>query len=449
MKNRDYAMIYDQWFGYAWDDPDIQRELRMMRNDAGLVREAFYKDLEFGTDGLRGEIGAGTNRVNIYTIGKATQGLADYLKQCYAGQKPAVAIGYGSRRKSQQFALYAAKVLAGNDIKAYLFREIVPTPCVSYAVRSLECQAGIMIAASHSPADYNGYKVYGSDGCQITVAIAEQIAAKMKRVDIFEGAGQILIREGFENGMVRYIDDQVLTNYVAAVKQQSVLPADTEIDRTMPIVYSPLPGTGLKPILRVLQESGYTNIQVVKEQQTSDGYLDPEIPAALEMSMRYGEKYQAELLLATDPDFDRVGIGVKDNQGRYVLLSGNETGLLLFEYICSCRSLAGTMPPDPVLVKTDATADLVERIAAKYGVKTVNVLTGFKFIGEMIGSLEAEGRAYSYLFDFEESYGYLSATHVRDKDGVNAVFLICEMFAYYRSQGISLWEKLQQLFTKD
>ena len=442
---------YTRWLKYAVEDKDLTAELIEMQEDGAKQEDAFYRNLEFGTGGLRGVIGAGTNRMNIYTVAKASQGLAEYVKN-HGGQKKGIAVSYDSRIKSDVFARVAAQVFAGNGIQVYIYDELMPTPCLSFAVRRLGCEAGIMITASHNPSKYNGYKVYGSDGCQITTEAAAAILDEIEAVDIFEGILKMNFDEAVDCGRIRWISSEVTADFVDCVKKQSVLGALDQVDKDVAIVYSPLNGTGLKPVLRTLGESGFTNITVVKEQEAPDGhfptcpYPNPEIREAMALGIEYAKERDADLLLATDPDCDRVGIAVKDEQGNHVLLSGNETGMLLLDYICSRRRANGTMPEHPVMIKTIVTIDMAERIAAHYGVETKNVLTGFKFIGEQIGLLEEKGQESSYIFGFEESYGYLSGSYVRDKDGVNAAFLICEMFAYYKAQGISLWQKLKELY---
>ena len=439
---------YTRWLKYAVEDKDLTAELIEMQEDGAKQEDAFYRNLEFGTGGLRGVIGAGTNRMNIYTVAKASQGLAEYVKN-HGGQKKGIAVSYDSRIKSDVFARVAAQVFAGNGIQVYIYDELMPTPCLSFAVRRLGCEAGIMITASHNPSKYNGYKVYGSDGCQITTEAAAAILDEIEAVDIFEGILKMNFDEAVDCGRIRWISS---ADFVDCVKSQSVLGPQDAADRDVAIIYSPLNGTGLKPVLRTLKESGFTNITVVKEQEAPDGhfptcpYPNPEIREAMALGIEYAKERDADLLLATDPDCDRVGIAVKDEQGNHVLLSGNETGMLLLDYICSRRRANGTMPEHPVMIKTIVTIDMAERIAAHYGVETKNVLTGFKFIGEQIGLLEEKGQESSYIFGFEESYGYLSGSYVRDKDGVNAAFLICEMFAYYKAQGISLWRKLKELY---
>ena len=431
----------------ATGDADLLPELRAM--DESRVEDAFYRNLAFGTGGLRGVIGAGTNRMNIYTVSKATQGLANYLKKHSAA--PSVAIGYDSRIKSDLFARVAAEVFGANGVKVFLWPQLMPVPMVSFATRYLHASAGVMITASHNPAKYNGYKVYGPDGCQITTAAAGEILEEIEKLDVFEDVSRVDFETALESGTVEYIAPQVYTAFVEAVKGESVLFGD-HVDRNVAIVYTPLNGSGLKPVTRTLEEMGYTNITVVEEQARPDGhfptcpYPNPEIREAMALGMEYARKHNADLLLATDPDCDRVGIAVKDAMGGYQLLTGNQVGLLLLDYICAQRTRHGKMPKDPVLVKTIVTMDLAQRIAEHYGLETRNVLTGFKFIGEQIGALEKQGRADSYVFGFEESYGYLSGTYVRDKDGVNGAYMICEMFSFYATRGVTLLEKLEELY---
>lgn len=438
---------YRRWLEKAIGDADLLPELRTM--DEGRIEDAFYRNLAFGTGGLRGVIGAGTNRMNIYTVAKATQGLANYLKKHSAA--PSVAIGYDSRIKSDLFARVAAEVFGANGVKVFLWPQLMPVPTVSFATRYLHTCAGVMITASHNPAKYNGYKVYGPDGCQITTAAAGEILEEIEKLDVFEDVSRVDFETALGSGTIEYIEPQVYTAFVEAVKGESVLFED-EVDRNVAIVYTPLNGSGLKPVTRTLEEMGYTNITVVEEQARPDGhfptcpYPNPEIREAMALGMEYARKHNADLLLATDPDCDRVGIAVKDAMGDYQLLTGNQVGLLLLDYICAQRTRHGKMPKDPVLVKTIVTMDLAQRIAEHYGLETRNVLTGFKFIGEQIGALEKQGRVDSYVFGFEESYGYLSGTYVRDKDGVNGAYMICEMFSFYATRGMSLLEKLEELY---
>ena len=434
-----YRDEYERWLELANDE---MKELLRGYSEKE-IEDSFYRNLAFGTGGLRGTIGAGTNRMNVHTVGKASQGLADYLnKTC---ENPSVVIGFDSRIKSDVFAKVAADVLSANGIHVYLWPELNPVPTVSFATRYLHASAGVMITASHNPSKYNGYKVYGADGCQITTEAAAEILAEIEKLDIFVD---------IKSGMVAKIESikpEVLTAFIEEVKAQSVLFGE-EVDKNVAIVYSPLNGTGYIPVTRTLSEMGYTNITLVEEQRLPDGnfptcpYPNPEIKEALALGLEYCKKYNADLMLATDPDCDRVGIAVKDKNGECQLLSGNEVGLLLLDYICSQRVKHNKMPADPVMVKTIVTMDLGERIATHYGVRTIDVLTGFKFIGEQIGMLEKAGKADSYIFGFEESYGYLTGSYVRDKDGVNGAYMICEMFSFYKTKGISLLEKMDEIY---
>ena len=442
---------YKRWQELAVADQDVAAELKAMEGNEAAIEDAFYRDLEFGTGGLRGVIGAGTNRMNVYVVAKASQGLANYVCKNFAPEARAIAVGYDSRIKSDVFSKIAAGVFAANGIKVYIYPQLMPVPCVSFATRELKCAAGVMVTASHNPSKYNGYKVYGADGCQITTEGANAVLGEIEALDIFADVKQMNFADGLTNGQIEYIADDVYTKFVEHVKAESVLEGEA-VDRNVAIVYTPLHGAGLKPVLRTLKESGFTNITVVKEQEEPDGnfttcpYPNPEIREAMELGIQYAEKYDADLLLATDPDSDRVGIAVKNAEGEHVLLTGNEVGMLLLDYICARKAAAGNMPADPVMIKTIVTIDMAELIAKHYGVRTINVLTGFKYIGEQIGMLEQQGKENSYLLGFEESYGYLSGTYVRDKDAVNAAFMICEMFAYYKTKGISLLEKLEELY---
>ena len=450
----DYKAVYERWLAMieAKDDivgkDELLDELRSMNEEA--VEDAFYRDLAFGTGGLRGTIGAGTNRMSVLTVAKASQGLANYLMKNY--ERPSVVIGFDSRLKSDIFAQEAAAVFAANGIKVWAWNRLLPVPTVSYATRYIGASAGVMITASHNPSKYNGYKVYGSDGCQITTEAAAEILAEIEKIDIFSDVKRMPWSSARINGKIEVIPEKVLDAFIEEVKGQSVLYGD-EVDRNVAIVYSPLNGTGLEPVTRVLKETGFTNITVVEEQRLPDGnfptcpYPNPEIREAMELGLQYCEHTGADLLLATDPDCDRCGIAVKNSEGGYQLLSGNEVGLLLLDYICSQRQKHGKMPDHPVFIKTIVTMDLAEKIADHYSVETINVLTGFKFIGEVIGRMEAEGREKDYICGFEESYGYLTGTYVRDKDAVNAAFMICEMFAFYKTRGISLLQKLDEIYS--
>ena len=443
----DYRKEYERWMKQAAMDEDIVEELRSM--DDAKMEDAFYRDLAFGTGGLRGVIGAGTNRINIYTIAKASQGLADYLKKNF--EEPSVAIGYDSRIKSDVFARTAAGVFAANGVRVSIWPVLMPVPTVSFAARYLHTSAGVMITASHNPSKYNGYKVYGPDGCQITVETADNILKEIEKLDIFADVRNSDFEIGIANGSIQYIQDEVFTAFIEQVKSQSVLFGE-EVDKNIAIVYSPLNGSGLKPVTRTLKEMGYTNITVVREQEQPDGsfptcpYPNPEIKEAMALGIEYAKRCNADLMLATDPDCDRVGIAVKNHVGEYELLTGNQTGMLLLDYICSQRQKHHKMPADPVMVKTIVTMDMAQQIAEHYGLRTINVLTGFKFIGEQIGKLEEQKKADSYVFGFEESYGYLTGSYVRDKDGVNGACMICEMFSYYATKGIGLLDKLDELY---
>lgn len=442
--------LYSLWLENAQADPDLQTELKSIENDVEAIKDRFYRDLEFGTGGLRGVIGAGTNRMNIYTVKRATQGFADYLNQEY--KNPSVAVSYDSRIKSDVFSKTAAEVLAANGIKVHIYTELMPTPCLSFAVRQLNCQGGIMVTASHNPAKYNGYKVYGEDGCQITLRGAEIILNKINSLDIFKDVKSADFDEEVAKGNICYIGNDVIEKFYEKVLAEGI---NTELCASsgLKVVYTPLNGTGNKPVREILKRIGINDVTVVKEQENPDGnfttcpYPNPEIREALEVGLRYCNEVKPDLLLATDPDCDRVGIAVPDGDG-YALFSGNEVGAMLLEYVASQRIEKGTMPENPVAVKTIVTTDIVNSIGKEYGVEIIDVLTGFKFIGEQIGFLEKKGEENRYIFGFEESYGYLSGSYVRDKDAVNASMLICEMAAYYRTKGISLIQARENMYNK-
>ena len=440
--------LYDLWCEKVTDSA-LSAELREIANDGAAIEDRFYTELEFGTAGLRGVIGAGTNRMNYYTVRKASQGLATYLKSQSAA--PSIAVSYDSRIKSDYFAKAAAEVFAGNGIKVYIYDELMPTPMLSYAVRAHKCDAGVMVTASHNPAKYNGYKVYGPDGCQVTLEAANLILGYINNTDAFEGVTATDFDGALASGMINYIKQEVIDDYMAEVKKQSIHP-ELCASAGLKVVYTPLNGTGNKPVRRILKEIGINNVVIVPEQENPDGtfstcpYPNPEIREALELGLRMCDKEQPDLLLATDPDCDRVGIAVPDGNGGYALFSGNEVGAMLLEYVARERIAAGTMPKNPVAVKTIVTTDLTRPIAEKYGVELIEVLTGFKFIGEQIGFLEAKGEEERYIFGFEESYGYLAGGYVRDKDAVVASMLICEMAAFYRAQGVSMIEARKKLY---
>lgn len=443
--------LYQSWRKNAVDDPDLQSELSAIENDAEAIQDRFYRDLAFGTGGLRGVIGAGTNRMNIYTVRKATQGLANYVKEAFS--EPSVAISYDSRIKSTDFAKAAAEVLAANGVKVHIYTELKPTPMLSFAVRALHCSAGIMVTASHNPAKYNGYKAYGGDGCQMTIDAADAVLAKINALDIFNDVKHMPFDEALAAGMISYIGDDVIEDYFRNVLAQGIN-TDLCAKSGLKIVYTPLNGTGNKPVRTILNRIGIQEVTVVKEQENPDGnfttcpYPNPEIREALQLGLQYCDQVKPDLLLATDPDADRVGIAVPDGKGGYALFSGNEVGAMLLEYICEQRIQKGTMPKHPVAVKTIVTTDIVEAICKAYGVELIEVLTGFKFIGEQIGFLEAKGEEDRYIFGFEESYGYLAGSYVRDKDAVVASMLICEMAAYYRTKGISMMQARENLYQK-
>ncbi len=442
--------LYTAWCQKAVDDSDLLPELLEIEGNDEEIRDRFYRDLEFGTGGLRGVLGAGTNRMNVYTVRRATQGLANYVKASF--ENPSVAISYDSRIKSVKFAQAAASVLAANGIKVHIYTELMPTPCLSWAVRALKCSAGIMVTASHNPSKYNGYKAYGADGCQITLEVAEQVISEINSLDMFSDVNYTDFEKAVADGMVSYIPPDVVEEYYQNVLAQGIH-TDLCAESGLKIVYTPLNGTGNKPVREILSRIGIKDVTVVKEQENPDGhfptcpYPNPEIREALALGLKYCDEVKPDLLLATDPDADRVGIAVPDGED-YALFSGNEVGAMLLEYICSQRRENGTMPENPVCVKTIVTTDLVKAIAKEYGVEVIEVLTGFKFIGEQIGLLEAKNQENRYIFGYEESYGYLSGTYVRDKDAVVASMLICEMAAYYRTKGISMLQARENMYKK-
>ncbi len=441
---------YRLWLNNAYDDSDLIDELKSIENNEQEIYERFYCELKFGTAGLRGIIGAGTNRMNIYTVRHATQGLADFLNKTY--ENPSVAIAFDSRIKADLFAVEAARVLAANGIKAYISSELQPTPVVSFAVRELKCEAGIMVTASHNPAKYNGYKCYGSDGCQMTDISANTVFEEISKLDYFNDIKIISFEEGIKSGLIEQIDEKLYEAYLDRVQEQSVNPGICK-DSGLKIVYTPLNGAGNKLVRKILKRIGVNDVIVVPEQEMPDGnfttcpYPNPEIKEALQLGLELCEKEQPDLLLATDPDSDRVGIAVKVKDG-YRLMSGNETGIMLMDYILSSRQRNGTLPEKPVAVKTIVTSKLVEKICQTYNCELKNILTGFKYIGEQILLLEQNHEENRYVFGFEESYGYLAGTYVRDKDAVVASMLICEMAAYYRQNGKSLDDVMNSIYEK-
>lgn len=443
--------LYTLWCEKAIDDPDLIKELKDIKGNEDEIKERFAVSLKFGTAGLRGIIGAGTNRMNVYTVRQATQGLADYCNEDFSS--PKVAIAYDSRIKSDVFAKEAAACLAANGIKVYIYPELMPTPMLSYAVRALGCDSGIVITASHNPAKYNGYKVYGSDGCQMTIDAANRVLKNIESVDIFDGAKTMDFDEGVKSGMIEYIGDDVYNGYLEAVKACGIH-TDCVADSGMKVVYTPLNGTGNRPIRDILKMIGVKDVVVVPEQEHPDGnfptcpFPNPEIKEALALGIELSKKEKPDLLLASDPDADRMGIAVPDKNGEFVLFSGNEVGALLLEYICKEKTALGTMPKNPITIKTIVSTDIIQKIADEYGVEMIEVLTGFKFIGEQIGFLEEKGEEDRFIFGFEESYGYLGGSYVRDKDAVIASMLICEMTAFYKTKGVSLIEARENMYKK-
>lgn len=440
---------YNLWLEKV-EDPTLLAELEAMTDDNEAIRNAFYKDLGFGTAGIRGEIAAGTNRMNIYTVARAAQGQSNHINKTNSGDK-SVAIAYDSRVNSELFSKVTAAIFAANGIKVYIYPELSAVPTLSFAIRELKTDAGVVLTASHNPAKYNGYKAYGPDGCQISTEESRAISDEMNSLDIFEDIVDYDFDQSLTDGQIEYIKPEVMDKYIESVKSLSLL-SDSEVDKDIKIIYSPLNGTGLKPVLRILNELGYTNISVVKEQEHPDGnfptcpYPNPEIPEAMALGVEYAKREDADIFMATDPDADRVGIAIKDSNDEFQLLSGNLVGVLLLEYICHRLTVMERMPEQPVLIKTTETTSLSRKIATTYGVETIDVLTGFKYIGEKVNELEAAGRLDDFLLGYEESYGYLTGSHVRDKDAINGAFLIAEMFTYYKSQGISLFDKLQDIY---
>ena len=436
------------WLDRAGEDPDLTAELQSIRNDEKAVSDRFYRHLAFGTGGLRGVLGAGTNRMNLYTVRRATQGLADSLN---ATDLPkSVAIAHDSRIKGDLFAREAARVLAANGITAHLYPRLEPTPALSWAVRYLRCGAGICVTASHNPAQYNGYKVYGADGCQITPEAAEKVLAAMEKTDCFDGVKLADYDAAAAEGKIQIIPDECLDAFVDAVL---TLRPGNDVSR-LKLVYTPLNGSGLECVKKLLAKMGVTELTVVPSQEAPDGhfptcpYPNPEIREAMEEGLRLCDEVKPDLLIGTDPDCDRMGAAVPDGRRGYRLITGNEMGVLLLDYLCRTCIARNTMPPNPVAVTTIVSTDMATPVAQSYGVELRRTLTGFKYIGEQIGLLEEEGHPERYLFGFEESYGYLSGAHVRDKDAVNAVMLACECAAWYAGQGMTLLDAMNALYEK-
>ena len=446
-----YLEDYKRWAAAELEDPDLARELKEIAGDDEQIRDRFAVALKFGTAGLRGVLGAGTNRMNIYVVRQATQGLANWVKT--QGGSQSVAISYDSRINSDVFAKTAACVLAANGIHVRIYDALMPVPALSFATRYYKTNAGIMITASHNPAKYNGYKAYGPDGCQMTDDAAAIVYAEIQKTDVLTGAKRIPFEEGLSSGMIQYVGEDCKEALYDAIKARSVRPGLCKT-AGLKLVYSPLNGSGLVPVTRVLHDIGIDDITIVPEQQYPDGrfptcpYPNPEIFEALKLGLELAEKSGADLMLATDPDADRVGIAIRCPDGSYELVSGNEVGVLLLDYICQGRIEKGTMPANPVAVKSIVSTPLADAVAKSYGVEMRNVLTGFKWIGDQIARLEAAGQVDRFIFGFEESYGYLAGPYVRDKDAIIGSMLICEMAAYYRSIGSSIKERLEEIYAK-
>lgn len=446
-----YLDEYKRWLSANLIDFDLHAELASIENDDEAIKERFAVALKFGTAGLRGTLGAGTNRMNIWVVRQATQGVADWVKT--QGGTQTVAISYDSRLKGWTFAKDAAAVLAANDIHVRLYDELMPVPALSFATRYYHCNAGIMITASHNPAKYNGFKAYGPDGCQMTDDAAAIVYDQIQKTDVLTGAKYITFAEGVEKGLIQFVGDDCKEALYQAIESRQVRP---NLCKTagLKLVYSPLNGTGLVPVTRVLSDMGITDITIVPEQEYPNGYFttcpypNPEIYEALEKGLELAKKVGADLMLATDPDADRVGIAMKCPDGSYELVSGNEMGVLLLDYICAGRIEKGTMPKNPVAVKSIVSTPLADLVAKHYGVELRHTLTGFKWIGDQIAQLEAHGEEERFIFGFEESYGYLAGSYVRDKDAIVGSMLICEMAAYYRSIGSSIKQRLEEIYAQ-
>ena len=443
--------LYSLWLNNTKDEKEIYDELVSVEGKDDEILDRFYKNLEFGTGGLRGVIGAGTNRMNVFTVNQATQGLADYLNAKF--DSPSVAIAHDSRINSDVFAKGAAEVLAGNGIKVYFYPELVPTPMLSFAVRHFLCSSGIVITASHNPSQYNGFKCYDPHGYQMTDEGAAKTYGYIQKVDMFTGVKKLAFDEGIKNGMIEYIGNDVYEEFYKAVLGECINP-EVSKKSDLKIIYTPLNGTGNKPVRTVLSRMGFKDVTVVPSQENPDGhfptcpYPNPEIRQAFEEAIKLAEEIGGDLLLATDPDCDRVGIAVNDG-GEYKLMTGNEVGVMLSQYLLSCRKEQGTLPKDPAIIKTIVTTNLIEKVAKDYNCKIYNLLTGFKYIGELVTELESKGEADNFVLGMEESYGYLTGIHARDKDAVNGASLVCEMAAYYKEkEGKNLYRVMQDIYKK-
>ena len=445
----DINALYNEWLEKATGDPDLIAELESIKGNDDEIMDRFYRSLEFGTAGLRGVIGAGTNRMNIYTVGRATQGLADFLNKNY--ENPSVAIGYDSRIKSDYFSKEAASVLAANGIKVYIYDELEPTPCLSFAIRHFKTSSGIILTASHNPAKYNGYKCYNPKGYQMTDEEAAETYDFIQKVDYFTGIKKTDFDEAVKNGTIEYIGEEVINAFLDEVQKQCVNP-DVVKNADLKVIYTPLNGTGNKPVRAILDRIGIDKVYVVPEQENPDGnfptcpFPNPEIKQVFELGLEMNKDIKADILLATDPDCDRVGIAVPDKSGELVLMSGNEVGAMLLNYLLSQKKEKGILSDSAIAVKSFVSTDLAEVIAKKYNCTFKNLLTGFKYIGELITNLESEGRASDFVMGFEESYGYLAGTHARDKDAVVGSMLICEMAAFYKTKGMNLVDVMNSLY---
>ena len=446
-----YLEEYNRWLKGTFEDADIMPELMKIEGNDDEIKDRFAVSLKFGTAGLRGVLGAGTNRMNVPVVKQATQGLANWVKT--QGGNQTVAISYDSRLKSDVFAKTAAGVLAANGINVRIYDALMPVPALSFATRYYKCNAGIMVTASHNPAKYNGYKAYGPDGCQMTDDAAAIVYEEIQKTDVLNGAKYMSFAKGVEEGLIRFVGDDCKDAFYAAIEERQVRPGLCKT-AGLKLVYSPLNGAGLVPVTRVLNDIGITDITIVPEQEYPNGYFttcsypNPEIFEALKLGLELAKEVDADLMLATDPDADRVGIAMKCPDGNFELVSGNEMGVLLLDYICAGRIEKGTMPKDPVAVKSIVSTPLADAVAKHYGVTMRSVLTGFKWIGDQIAGLEEKGEVDRFIFGFEESYGYLAGPYVRDKDAVIASMLICEMAAYYRSIGSSIKERLEEIYSQ-
>ncbi|MBR6149713.1 MAG: phospho-sugar mutase [Lachnospiraceae bacterium] len=446
-----YMQEYDRWLAFNLEDPDLLPELLRVKGNEEEIKDRFAVSLQFGTAGLRGTLGAGTNRMNIWVVRQATQGLANWVLT--QGGNQTVALSYDSRLKSDIFAKEAAGVLAANGIKVRIYDALMPVPALSFATRYYHCNAGVMVTASHNPSKYNGYKAYGPDGCQMTDDAAAIVYAEIQKTDVLTGAKVMSFADGVEQGLIRFVGDDCKKAFYEAIEARQVRPGLAKTSG-LKLVYSPLNGTGLVPVTHILNDMGITDVTIVPEQEYPSGYFttcpypNPEIFEALKYGLELAKKEGADLMLATDPDADRVGIAMKCPDGSYELVSGNEMGVLLLDYICAGRIEKGTMPKNPVAVMSLVSTPLADAVAAHYGVELRHVLTGFKWIGDQIAQLEAAGEVDRFIFGFEESYGYLAGPYVRDKDAVIASMLICEMAAYYRSIGSSIKQRLEEIYAQ-